>query len=325
MGIIEASAMKRFDPQLRDIELPLKGSYYPLGFRLDIATNSSHVIEAARESWGLSRQEFDSEPIEFRVVVEEAGGLAPPPTFRVQRHLFCVVSDAHNFAIADRQAWFASIWVSQKTAAHHAWLRWFYIEALAYHLLSQRYLVAAHAACIARQGRGVLLCGQSGSGKSTLSFACARAGWTYVADDCIWLLPDSTHPVGIGAPQRARFRHDASGIFPELAGYGASARPNGKLSLEVSMADFPHLHTAPRCLIGSLVSLDRRSSGAPHCEAIPAREITDGLMNDIPTYGPDVDAMHERAIRGLESLPAWRLRYSSVDDGVALLEETFRK
>jgi hypothetical protein len=321
MGTIDNLVMKRVDPQLRDIELSLTGTYFPAGFRLKIATNSRDVLEAAEESWGLYRQEFECQPLEFNVVVQPDGGLAPQPTFRMQRHLFSVVSDAHNYAIADPRAWFVSIWISEKTAADHAWLRWFYVESLAYLMLAQRYVVPIHAACVAREGAGILVCGQSGAGKSTLSFACARAGWTYLSDDCTWLLAKSQDRIAIGKPHQLRFRHDGPRIFPELEGLDTSARPNGKLTIEVPTANFPQIRTASRCPIGGLVFLDRSSGGRPRCERILPSEATDQLLSDLATYGPEVDAMHERAVRSLEGLPAWSLHYESLEDGVRLLQE----
>jgi hypothetical protein len=323
MGIIDNLVMKRFDPQLRDLELPLTGTYFPAGFRLNIATNSRDVLEAAEESWRLSRHEFEGEPLEFRVVVEPAGELAPQPTFRMQRHLLSIVSDSHNYAIGDPQAWFVAVWISAKTAADHAWLRWFYVESLAYLLLAQRYVVPLHAACVARDGAGILLCGESGAGKSTFSFACARAGWTYLSDDCTWLLAESKDRIAIGRPHQMRFRDDSPRIFPELEGYRTSARPNGKLTIEVPMAAFPQIQTASRCPIGGLVFLDRRGGGRPRCESLPPGEAIDRLLCDLPTYGAEVDAMHERAIRSLQGLPAWCLHYESLEDGIRLLQELF--
>ena len=47
MGTMNSLVMKRIDPQLGDIELPFTGAYFPAGFRLNIATNSRHVLDAA--------------------------------------------------------------------------------------------------------------------------------------------------------------------------------------------------------------------------------------------------------------------------------------
>src|SRR5271157_1441705 len=207
----------RIDPLLCDLDLSLSGTFHPAGFPLRIATNSPHVLAAAAESWAAFDRQFDTPPMEFRVVVEPAGDLAREPTFRKQLHLLSFVSDANNFATGDSLTLSATFHLSETTAANHLWLRWFFLESMAYMLLTQRYVVSLHAACVARDGAGILICGKSGCGKSTLSFACARAGFTYVSDDCTWLLLDSADRLAVGKPHQFRFRHDVARHFPELA------------------------------------------------------------------------------------------------------------
>src|ERR1700740_1731766 len=41
----------RYDPIGCDFNLPLKGVFHPLGFTVEIATNSDPVLEAAEEGW----------------------------------------------------------------------------------------------------------------------------------------------------------------------------------------------------------------------------------------------------------------------------------
>ncbi len=321
MHLRETVQTKRIDPLLCDLGLTLSGMFYPAGFPLRIATNSPHVLRAAEESWAPSHRAFDTPAMEFRVVVEPAGELAAAPTFRKQRHLLSFVSDAHNFATADTLTLSASFHLSEATAADHAWLRWFYLEAMAYMLLTQRYVVALHAACVASHGAGILICGRSASGKSTLSFACARAGFTFVSDDCTWLLAGSGDHIAIGKPHQVRFRHDVARHFPELEPHLASRRPNGKLSIEVPTNLFPAIRTAARCPIRCLVFIDRESDGPPRVERMPAEDVVESMLADMPSYGPEVNATHENTIHSLSRLPAWQLRYRSLDDAIRLLSE----
>ena len=41
----------------------------------------------------------------------------------------------------------------------------------------------------------------------------------------------------------------------------------------------------------------------------------------MPSYGPEVNATHEKTIHSLSRLPAWRLRYRTLDDAIRLLSE----
>jgi hypothetical protein len=320
----EATLTNRIDPLLCDIELALSATFHPVGFPLHLTTNSQHVLDGAAESFAPFRREFDTPPLDFRVVVESpvepSGGPSTEPRVRKQgRHLH-FVSDAHNFAAGDCVTLAATFNLSAATAADHPRLRSFYLEALAYMLLTQRYVVSLHAGCVARKGEGILICGRSASGKSTLSFACARAGFTFVADDCTWLPLDSSL-VAIGKPHMVRFRPDAARHFPELEGHLAGLRPNGKLSIEVPTSLFPGVRTAGRCPIRRLVFLDRESDGPARLDRMRPGDAVPPLLADLPSYGPEVNAAHETAIHQLASLPAWRLRYRTLDDAIRLLSE----
>ena len=121
-------AVKRQDVLRLGTVLPLKGTYHPVGFLLHIATNSRDVLEAAEESWGNQAQEFACEAMEFRVVVQPEGDVCGNPAHRAQGNLYSAVSDPHNFAMLDTKALAGSIFVSERTAADHASLRWFFIE-----------------------------------------------------------------------------------------------------------------------------------------------------------------------------------------------------
>lgn len=310
-----------YDPLSHAIELPLEGSWFPLGFRAQIVTNSPEVHRAATESWGRYRQEFAREPFTLRVIVSQDGDLAPEPSFRSQGHLLTIVSDRDNFACVDFQARYAYAFVSQKTAADHPWFRWFFLEPMAYLLLAGSYTVALHAACIARNGRGILLHGPSGAGKSTLSYACARAGWTFVADDATSILQDSEECVAIGNPHQARVRDDAPQLFPELQGYCTSARPNGKLTIEIPLDECPGIRTALHCGIEALVFLDRRPGVTPGWERVPTHEVEQALLAELPLYWQPMRVRHERAIARLLRLPAYRLRYERLADAIELLEK----
>ncbi len=316
----DALGMVRPDPLLCHVDLPLRRAYHPIGFRLHLTTNEPDVIDAADECWRDYGPEFDCEPMEFRVVVGEEGGPASQPCFRLQRNLLSIVSDAHNFAVVDFSTQLACIYVSKETAADHDLLRWHFVESIAYVLMAQRYVAPLHAASVARKGTGILLCGASGAGKSTLSFAAACAGWTFISDDCTWLLVGGTNATAVGKPHQVRFREDAPGLFPRLAGYGVRERPNGKIGIEVPMHAFREIRTALRCRVGGLAWLDRSRGARPAMKPVEPAEVVRQVLNS-GSFGKEVDAMHERTARKLLDLPACRLQYESLEDGLRLLAE----
>ncbi len=310
------------DPLKHDLDLPLAAACYPAGFPVHLVTNSRDVLDAAAEAWGMyEAPEFATQPLEIRIAVLPEGDVAATPVFRNQARLFSIVSDPHNHAVCESRCLSGFAFVSEKTAGHHRKLREYFLEAMVYTLLAQRYVVPVHAACVARNGSGVLLSGPSEAGKSTLAFGCARAGWTYVGDDATWLLAgaDAADRMAIGRSHVVRFREDAPRVFPELADYVARERPNGKISIEVPLADFPQIRTARRCPVACVVFLDRRPGAAPAIWKIPPEEMMERLLADMPSYEEDVNAMYARTVGRLAEVPSYGIRYGSLGDAIRLL------
>lgn len=306
------------------MDLPFREVWHPLGFDLHLATNSRQVQEAAAESWQSFRREFARETVELRIVVQEEGEAAPEPAFRSQGNMLSIVSDRHNFGCLDLDALFGYCFVSAKTVAERGWFRWFFLEPATYLMLAQRHVSAMHAACVERDGVGVLLCGVSTAGKSTLAYACARQGWTYISDDATCLLLDSDERVAIGKPHQIRFRDDAPRLFPELEGYITRARPNGKISIEVPTAELP-IRTAGHANIGAVVVLDRRSGAQTRLERAPREEVAEGLLADMPYYGETVLARYEQAVQRATAVPTYRLIYEKLDEAVTALNGLLAK
>jgi hypothetical protein len=300
--------------------LPLTGRYYPLGFPLDLATNSRDVIAAADEAWRDSPPQHAAVPLVLHVFVSPDGAPAGCGRHRMHGHLYAVVSDQDNFAHIDLRARFGVIHVSQATASDHSALRWFYLESLPYVILAQRDVVMVHAGCVVRDGRGVLLCGSSTAGKSTLAYACAKAGWTWLSDDCTCLLPDSEDRFAIARTSIARLRLDSTRFFPELDEFAARVRPTGTIGIEVPMDELPGVRTTRRAPIGAIAFLDR-GPGEPFIEPLSPEQAFQRFRSDMPSYGPEIDPIHERAVRAVTDKPAFRLRYETIQQGLDLLSQ----
>jgi hypothetical protein len=43
------------------------------------------------------------------------------------------------------------------------------------------------------------------------------------------------------------------------------------------------------------------------------------LLTDLPTYGDEVNAVHERTIGALAAVPAWRMHYQTLEEALELL------
>lgn len=310
-----------WDPLGHAQPLPLVERFSPLGFPLVLRTNSSHVLDAAGLGWGEFAETFQTAPIELRVVVNEQEAQPPPataegPVFRSQGHLLALVLGTENFAVCDLDRCFGFACLTPAVAQDPLFTSFYFLDGMAYPCLSQRYLTPIHAACVARNGGGILLVGRSGAGKSSLAWACARAGLTYVADDATWLLRNGSEPVLIGKPQRMRFRPEIFELLPELARAPRIETVIGKRSFEIRTADVPGLTTANRCRPWKIVFLDRRREGPAEMSRVEPEQARRRLEQARNLCEPRVWKEQEASVEQLLGVGSLVLRYSSLPAAV---------
>src|ERR1700683_657760 len=78
------------DALLCDMDLPLRGTFYPLGFAVEILTNDPEVLEAAHDSFGHRRLRRGGTTLQVRIGVSDRGGseCPPEPVRREYNHLY---------------------------------------------------------------------------------------------------------------------------------------------------------------------------------------------------------------------------------------------
>lgn len=323
MKSISSTASPVFDPLNYSVELPHEILLHPLGGGMRLKTNSREIIQAAEESWRGFPALFGGRPIELRIVVSD-DQQAPGATgliWRAQGHLVTFQSDQNNFAICDLQKGFALSYLTPATARDHSFLRYFYLDPMIQVLLWQTHLTPRiHASCVARNGRGLLLCGESGAGKSCLAYACARRGWSFITDESTSLVRGSPDRVALGKPRQMHFRETAAEIFPELAGRLATRTAVGKISIEVNTADLPEIQTAFQCRVSAVVFLQRDARGYGRLVPVSSEDAFSRLDRDLPLFEEPLHGENRAALRYLVESGAFELRYQDLDEAVNLLE-----
>jgi HPr Serine kinase C-terminal domain len=308
------------DPLHLGVAMPFVAVQYPLGFGLEITTNSEEVLAAAAESWSLFSPRQSGTCFQLRVGVMEGSSKScpPAPVCRGHRNLLSMVADTENFAICDLSRGFAFAWFSQGAVRHRSYLRYHFLEACALALLAASRVTPIHAGCIERRGCGVLLCGDSGAGKSSLAFGCARDGWTYIADDSCYLINGGKNRLVAGNPHNIRFRPSAVELFPELAGLSITPRAAGKPSIELPTTKLPYLQTAGECQVDQIIFLNRNAHTppalVPHPRDLAMRWFSRAISNS--GGSPDVQTA---SIGELLTLPIHELRYRDLDWAVRRL------
>lgn len=323
-----ARAMEQIEPSqydsvLSNALLPLRARYYPLGFPVELSTNSSAVLAAAQQSWGLFQPRFSCPPLTLRLGVTEntadSPDLPPAPVCRMQNNLLANVADAYNFVVCDLHAGFSFGWVTQQTAESTLYLRYHILEAAVLAMVTALRAAPLHAACVAPFGHGMLLCGDSGAGKSSLAFAGARAGWTFISDDASYLPFDQENRMVVGNCHRIRLRDSGVQLFPELEGRPVTPRATGKPSIQISTGDMPELLKSDSAAIEAIIFLNRRDVETP--ELVPfSREAAlswfdQFLYSTIATHQTQKAVVHR-----LLDVEIFELRYTDLDWAVERIE-----
>ncbi len=310
------------DPVLSAYELPLRARFYPLGFPLDLETNSADVMRAASESWGLFTPAFDETPMRFSlgVLPGESREIPPRSKFFSREHLMSITADSENFVMLDFKQSYAFGWVTAAVAADHPVLRYRFLSAPVLSMAAHLALAPLHCALVSRNGCGVALFGDSFAGKSTLAYACARAGWTFLSDDGTHLVRNSSGRYAIGDPHSIRFREDAKCLFPELADRHVLVRPNGKIGIELSTSELS-IETAFACSIEHIVFLNRSESGVARLRRYSKEDAMTWCEQYVNFGTADVRAAQIRCYQRLLGAGIWELQYSEFDGAIPRLEQ----
>ena len=307
------------DQLMQRAPLPHRAEFYPLGFPVRISSNSPAVLDVAAGACAWTRA-FDRPPLDVRVIVHLDGPVPDrEPVYRAQRNLFTITADNANFAICDVEAGYCFSCVTPAVASS-PYFRNHLLETMIYFTLDYRYITILHAGCVARDGRGVLFCGEPGAGKSCLAYACVKRGWTLLSDDFSALLREPGSSVVIGRPQRMRFRPPAFELFPELKSYENSITPFGKHMFDLRTGAIPNVQTARCCSAESMVFLDRADSGAARLIPMDPADALARCEYDRARWDPPVFDEHRKTLQALLSRGVHTLQYTHFDDAIQTLE-----
>lgn len=309
------------DDLLCNMELPFRGTFFPLGYAIEVATNDPAVLAAATESFGHTRPSKEGSGLQIRVGVCGGGSSACPsePMRREFNHLYSLVADVNNQTLLDLETGTNFTWLTQAAVDNRLYLRSNFLEKTVYLLLGATVVTDIHAACVSKNGKGILLCGETGAGKSTLAYACARAGWIYTSDDTSYLINGADPPRVIGHSHRVRFRPSAKQLFPELEGYEVTPRMEGKPSIEVPIAELPIPHAAAEAEVHSIVYLRRHPSGVEKLVRLPNGTASRRAGDELYSAG-QIRARHVKNLEALHEVPTYELEYHDLDAAIETLE-----
>jgi hypothetical protein len=322
----DASQVLDFSQHFLDApQLSLTRTFHPLGFPAEFHTNSVEMLAQAEEKWGIFEKRFNTETIQLDVHVVEADSMECPPApwCRIMQPFVVTVADTNNYSIADISLNKTQMTLSSAALQNKAYLRCFFLDGIVGCHLATRHATPVHAACVALDGHGVLLCGDSGAGKSTLSYACARSGWTYVTDDSSFLLNSGTKRLVTGNCHQVRFRPSAAELFPEVRGLEITPRAAGKPSIELPTAPMPHMKLSQSAKVDFIVFINRRS-GPPQLRHYRT-DVARYFMRQALYGSPQSLATQYEAIEHLLGAEVFELQYSDLDWAIQRLQKLIRE
>jgi hypothetical protein len=301
-------------------QLPLRATYFPFGFPAEVRTNSETVLELFEGLWGRFSKQRDTVPIRCDVQLVEGHGTACPraPVYRLMLPLMISIADADNHCTVDLERAEAKIVLSRAALRHSSYAQYFFLGVPACSIAT-RYATPVHAACVALNGHGVLLCGDSGAGKSTLAYACARSGWTYVTDDGAYILDGGVDRQVTGNCHQVRFRPSAAKFFPEFEGYEITPRAAGKPSIELPTAAMAHIKCAQSTRANFICFLNRSSVDSPQIFPF-SKDLARRSMRQVLYGTRDSLENQYEAIEQLLTAEVFEFRYRDLDRAVDRLQ-----
>lgn len=306
--------------------LTMEETFFPLGFPLRIRTNSEEVLRQSARKWGMFRRRSHDKPIEADIHVIETDWLDCPPEVKCyfMGNVLVMVADTRNVCTVDFPWGRTRMVISSAVLRHPHYFSQVFLEAAPACQLCTRFATPIHAACVALDGRGVMLCGDSGAGKTSLSYACARAGWQFIADDTSYLLHTECNRRVIGNCHQVRFRPSAAELFPEIADAEITPRMFGKPSVELPTAPMDHVRATESAHVDFVVYLNRRHPGS--ADLVPySRDLARQYMRSVLFGTAETRIVRHAAIDRLLAAEVLELRYQSLDQAVRRLEQRVRE
>ncbi len=201
----------------------------------------------------------------------------PPVRTRLGPRLQAGIMDAGNYVLVSPRRRRARVVASADMLDHAYNVRYELVE-FAILLLAARCqgLVPLHAACVGRNGRGVLLLGDSGAGKSTLALHSLLRGLDFLSEDATFVEPGRMLATGLSNFLHVQ-RDALAGIADDaarrwIAGSPVIRRRSGVEKFEADLRRAPpglRLAQAPLELVATVI-LSRHAGDGPDAALTPA-------------------------------------------------------
>ena len=301
-------SLPTFDHFHEHIETPYRAHYHLLGSHYSIESNDPHLIHLTSHAFtGVPKHHFHGHSRRFRIrlILEDidanpgwpAKGKAPVTNMYLWNGVFCKTMGPDTVLIINPQSGSAQIVVSKQMMAFPYNVRYQLIQ-YAVVFLAQRSegLISLNAACIALNGKGIVLIGDNAAGKSTTSLACLIDGFEFIAEEGLVVCPNTLRVSGLSSflhlrPDCLRFFRELK-QFQNIRKFPKIMRRNVVLKLEIDTRKLNVRLARSSVEIRALVFLSGRKASTSNLVKHVTRDETRDLLEKSQPY--------------VTSLPRWR-------------------
>jgi len=287
---------------------PYTQNFLVAGVPFRISSNFRPIFEIAQQTFWRAHTPEIVPAFSIRLWVDRHNESAPPwpqPYLRGNERLVYASFAPGNFLLVDlaTRRIVARLSPAMANDCEH-WTRVIFPMLMSV-IAGSIGLAEVHCACVARNGRGMLLAGPRCSGKSTLAVTLGLLGLDVISDDRTFCAA-SGHLVAWAPLADFKLREDAIRWFPDLD--LALAGRAGAEGIRFAPETVPFLNRLQQCEPCELIFLEPKVRGFQLTEISPA-EVRARLTSEL--LPEDLrGAERELVISALSRLPAARLQYA---------------
>jgi hypothetical protein len=194
------------DPFAERSAASLHRDIHVLGAQIRFESNSEELLRLVDSAYGgLPRHELSQVRPRLRIRLiltsrERKRTSAEPESLQMfsGAGLLAGSTESSNFVVVSPHEQAALVAVSPRMLRFPYHTRYELIEFAVFTLTARAQgLVAMHGACVGRAGSAVLLMGPSGAGKSTVTLQCLTEGLEILAEDSVFVTPDTLLATGV--------------------------------------------------------------------------------------------------------------------------------
>ena len=300
-----------------------------LGGRFEFRSASEELLGLVDAAYaGLPRHRLAQTPPRLRLDLRLTAGAAgrrprrEPPQVLTQggAGLLCGMVDAASWAVVCPATGSGLVTISREQLRFPYHARYELLEFAVFTLASRAQgLAPLHAGCVGSDGRGVLLVGDTGAGKSTLALHCMLAGLDLLAEDAVFVAPDTLAATGV-----ANFLHlrddalrwiDDESLAAVVRSSPTIRRRSGVAKREVDVRRAPFRLARSPLALAAVVFLApsrgpaRGRNAAPAPRAIGRRQLLERLVATQP-YAAQLPSWREFAAH-IAHVPGFELERGS--------------